>query len=99
MTAYLISRRQFTALIGSTSVAWPLAAHAQPGKLHRIGFLGMTTAALEATLVKAFVDGLQAHGYEEGRNLRIEYRWAEDDYARFPRLVAEMLALCWWTRS
>ena len=72
----------------------PLAARAQPqsGKMPRIGFLGNSTAALEANLVEPFRDGLRALGYEEGRTILIEYRWAEGNYARFPALVAELLA-------
>ena len=92
MTVDLISRRQFTVLVGGTAVAWPLAAHAQSGRVRRIGFLGKSTAALEATLVEAFQNSLRTLGYEEGRNLKIEYRWAEDNYDRFPKLVAELLA-------
>lgn len=72
----------------------PLAAAAQPaGKPHRIGFLGNSTAALEANLVQPFRDGLRELGYVEGRDLAIEYRWAEGQYERFPALVAELIAL------
>ena len=74
--------------------AAPLAAHAQqPGKLHRIGFLGNSTAALEANLVGPFREGLRDLGYVEGRNILIEYRWAEGKYERFPALIAELIAL------
>jgi putative ABC transport system substrate-binding protein len=93
MTVDRIARREFIALVGATAAAWPFAAQAQPAKLHRIGFLGNSTAALEANLLGPFREGLRAHGYEEGRNLRIEYRWAEGNYDRFPRLIAELLAL------
>ena len=58
-----------------------------------MGFLGNSTAALEANLIEPFRDGLRAHGYEEGRNLQIDYRWAEGNYERFPKLIAELLAL------
>ena len=74
--------------------AAPLAAHAQqPGKLHRIGFLGNSTAALEANLVGPFREGLRELGYVEGRNVLIEYRWAEGKYERFPALIGELIAL------
>jgi putative ABC transport system substrate-binding protein len=87
-------RREFITLLGGAAAAWPLAARAQPqsGKMSRIGFLGNSTAALEANLVEPFRDGLRALGYEEGRTILIEYRWAEGNYARFPALVAELLA-------
>src|SRR5947207_8041351 len=72
----------------------PLAAGAQSaGKLHRIGFLGNSTAALEANLVGPFREGLRELGYVEGQNLIIEYRWAEGKYERFPDLIAELIAL------
>jgi putative tryptophan/tyrosine transport system substrate-binding protein len=71
----------------------PGAAQAQPAaRLHRIGFLGNSTAALEANLVGPFRDGLRDLGYVEGRNVLIEYRWAEGKYDRFPALIGELLA-------
>lgn len=73
---------------------WPFATGAQqPGHLHRIGFLGNSTAALEANLVGPFRDGLHDLGYIEGRNAVIEYRWAEGKYERLPVLIGELLAL------
>jgi putative ABC transport system substrate-binding protein len=69
-------------------------AHAQQKvKMYRIGFLGNSTAALEADLVGPFRDGLRDLGYDEGRNVLIEYRWAEGKYERFPALIAELIAL------
>jgi putative ABC transport system substrate-binding protein len=53
--------------------------------------LGNSTAALEANLVGPFRDGLRELGYEEGRNIVIEYRWAEGNYDRFPALIGELL--------
>jgi putative ABC transport system substrate-binding protein len=75
-------------------LAAPLAVEAQPARgVHRIGFLGNSTAALEAHLVGPFREGLRELGYVEGQNLVIEYRWAEGQYERFPTLIAELLAL------
>ncbi len=72
----------------------PLATLAQQsGKVSRIGFLGNSTAALEANLVGPFREGLRDLGYVEGRNVLIEYRWAEGKYERFPALIAELIAL------
>ena len=65
----------------------------QTGKVHRIGFLGNSTAALEANLVGPFREGLRDLGYVEGRNILIEYRWAEGKYERFPTLIAELIAV------
>ena len=71
-----------------------LAAKAQQtGNVYRIGFLGNSTAALEANLVGPFREGLRDLGYVEGRNVLIEYRWAEGKYDRFPALIGELLAL------
>jgi putative ABC transport system substrate-binding protein len=71
-----------------------LAAQAQQtGNVYRIGFLGNSTAALEVNLVGPFREGLRDLGYVEGRNVLIEYRWAEGKYDRFPALIGELLAL------
>jgi putative ABC transport system substrate-binding protein len=75
-------------------LAAPLAAGAQQkGEPYRIGFLGNSTAALEANLVGPFREGLRDLGYVEGRNVLIEYRWAEGKYERFPALIGELMAL------
>jgi putative ABC transport system substrate-binding protein len=75
-------------------MAFSFSAYAQQAnKIPRIGFLGNSTAALEANLVGPFRDGLRDLGYVEGRNILIEYRWAEGKYDRFPALIAELLAL------
>jgi putative ABC transport system substrate-binding protein len=86
-------RREFISLCGGAA-AWPLAARAQQAaKVYRIGFLGNSTAALEADLVGPFREGLRGLGYVEGQNILIEYRWAEGKYERFPALTAELIAL------
>jgi putative ABC transport system substrate-binding protein len=84
-------RRKFITFLGGAVVMWPFAASALP-KISRVGFMGNSTAALEANLVGAFRDGLHELGYEEGRNIIIEYRWADGKYERFPALVAELIA-------
>ena len=70
----------------------PLAEAQRTNKVPRIGFLGNSTAALEANLVGPFRYGLRDHGYVEGQNILIEYRWAEGKYERFPSLIAELIA-------
>jgi putative ABC transport system substrate-binding protein len=89
-----MKRRELLTLLGGAATAWPLAARAQQqGKISRVGFMGNSTPALEANLVGPFRDGLRELGYQEGRNIIIEYRWAEGNYQRFPALVAELLAV------
>jgi len=64
----------------------------QSGKIPRIGFLGNSTPALEENLVGPFREGLHDLGYGEGKNILIEYRWAEGKYERFPALIGELIA-------
>src|SRR5262245_20444928 len=85
-----MKRRQFITLIGGAA-AWPLAARAQQ-TVHRIGFLGNSRPTLEESLMTPFRHGLRAVGYEEGRNIVVEYRWAEGRYERFSALIAELIA-------
>jgi hypothetical protein len=72
----------------------PLTAEAQQaGKVYRIGYLGNSSPVLESDLVDAFRQGLRDLGYVEGRNIVIEYRWAEGRYERFPEFAAELVRL------
>jgi putative tryptophan/tyrosine transport system substrate-binding protein len=78
-------RRKFVTLLGGVVAAWPFAGRAQHrAKIPRVGFMGNSTAALEANLIGPFREGLREHGYEEGRNVEIVFRWAEGKYERFP---------------
>ena len=84
-----MKRREFITLLGG-AVAWPLIARAQQtGKVPIIGFLGESTAAGQREWVAAFVQRLRELGWTEGRNVAIEYRWAEGRNERFAELVAE----------
>ena len=90
----MTSRRTFLATVAGGLLAAPFDAGAQQtGKGYRVGFLGNSTAALEANLVEPFREGLRDLGYREGQNIVIEYRWAEGKYERFPTLIAELMAL------
>ena len=83
-------RREVITFIGGAA-AWPLAAHAQQGTIPVIGYLGGRTPDLWADRLRAFRQGLSEVGYVEGRNVVIEYAWAEGQYDRFPTLVAELV--------
>jgi putative tryptophan/tyrosine transport system substrate-binding protein len=86
-----VRRREVLKLLGGAATAWPLVARAQH-KMPHVGFMGNSTAALEANLVNSFRAGLRELGYEEGRNIVIDYLWAEGNYERFPALVDQFIA-------
>jgi putative ABC transport system substrate-binding protein len=88
----MTTRRQLLIAFGAGALAAPFASRAQQQRVYRIGFLGNSTAALEANLVGPFREGLRDRGYVEGRNIVIEYRWAEGKYERFPDLIADLVA-------
>jgi putative ABC transport system substrate-binding protein len=79
-----IRRREFVFLIGGA--AWPLAADAQQPPLPLIGFLSSLSSNDLNLVLPAFREGLNEMGFVEGRNVTIEYRWAEGDYQRLPTL-------------
>ena len=87
-----LKRREFITLLGGM-VVWPLAARAQqPGKLPTIGYLGSGTSATQGQWVAALVRRLHELGWSEGRNLTIEYRWADGRTDHLPELAAELVA-------
>ncbi|HEU4341909.1 MAG TPA: ABC transporter substrate-binding protein [Candidatus Binatia bacterium] len=80
-------------LLTFSLTSFHFASARQPKKIPRIGFLGNSTATLEANLIGPFREGLRDLGYVEGKNIVIEWRWAEGKYERFPTLIAELIAL------
>ena len=84
-------RRDFIKVIGGGAAAWPLAARAQRMAVPVIGYLAAGNPNSEARLHDAFIKGLAKIGYEDGKNTRIEYRWAENQYDRLPAMAAELV--------
>jgi ABC-type uncharacterized transport system substrate-binding protein len=87
-----VRRREFITVLGGAA-GWPLVAHAQQQKLPTIGFLGQSTRSAGSEWVAALVQRLRELGWNEGRNVTIEYRWAEGRDDRFIQIAAEFVRL------
>jgi putative ABC transport system substrate-binding protein len=88
-----MQRREFIALLSGAAAAWPLASRAQQKTMPVIGYLGSGSAESEAPFREPFLKGLEQSGFFAGRNVAIEYRFAEGRFERLPTLAAELVRL------
>jgi putative tryptophan/tyrosine transport system substrate-binding protein len=86
-----VSRRRSIGLLAGMSV-WPIAAHAQPSGLPRIGYLSGRSYATDAHLLQAFREGLKSTGFVDGQNVMVDVRWADGRYDQVPAMMAELVA-------
>jgi putative ABC transport system substrate-binding protein len=86
MQFHQLKRREFITLIGSAA-GWPLTARAQQHAMPAVGFLSSNSRDKTAHYTVGFSDGLSEAGFVEGRNVTVEYRWAETQLARLPALA------------
>jgi putative tryptophan/tyrosine transport system substrate-binding protein len=87
-----VRRREFIALIGGAAAGWPLTARSQPAAMPLVGFLGPTSAKEWARFVAAFQGGRREAGFVDGRNVKVEYHWAEGRYDQLPAMAADLVA-------
>ena len=86
-----IGRRELLAALGGAAAAWPLAARAQQPAMPVVGLLNSASAAEWVQPMAGFHAGLREMGFIEGRNVAIEYRWAEGQLDRMPAMTADLI--------
>src|SRR5215831_12048446 len=88
-----IRRRELLAALGGAAAAWPITARAQQAAMPVIGVMSPLSVATAARNLAALRNGLRDLGYSEGRNIKIEYRFADGAPVRYPALMAELIVL------
>jgi putative ABC transport system substrate-binding protein len=88
-----MNRRDFITLAGGVTVMWPLVARAQQPTAAVVGILNAGSIATTTKYLQSFRDGMRELGYEDGRNIKFEYRFADSDLDRLPLLAAELVDL------
>jgi putative tryptophan/tyrosine transport system substrate-binding protein len=86
-----VRRRDFIKMIGGGAAALPVAAQAQKTVMPVVGYLSANSSSGDARPVAAFIQGLGQTGYEDGKTVRIEYRWADGQYDRLPSMAADLV--------
>jgi putative ABC transport system substrate-binding protein len=86
-----VKRREFITLLAGAAAAWPLTARAQQSTVPVIGFLGAGSAGGSPHTVRIIRESLTAAGFIEGRNVSVDYRWAEGQYDQLPAMAADLV--------